>query len=175
MRTRRKKRARRTLQRNQPPIFQHLVLDRSRLCPFARVPLGQLVTEPGEVFIARASIGDDVKRFLGMLGDHGIIDDPTLLVEEHRERRGVGCEGRERRGCEPLQKCSHGRTTETRLAPHAVIQGRIRNTALAYFDCTMCPTSNKPTLVRTCVWLATAVGEGLGGQGHETRGSHDTP
>ena len=85
----------RTLQRNQSPILQHLMLDGSLVRAFARIPLGQFVAEPSEVFIACACIRDDVKGIVGMLGNHGIIDDPTVLVEKHGEGGGVGYECRE--------------------------------------------------------------------------------
>lgn len=48
-----------------------------------------------------------------MFGDHGIIDDPTMLVEEHRERRGIGCQCRQRRGREPFKKGGRSWATET--------------------------------------------------------------
>jgi hypothetical protein len=76
-----------------------------------------------------------------MFGDHGIIYDPTMLVEEYGERRGVGCECRERRRREPFKKGGRSWATETRFESRittrfsvSAVGYTIRNTALAYFD-----------------------------------------
>lgn len=64
--------------------------------PSARIPLGELVAEPGEVFFACAGIGDNVVGVVGVLGDHGVVNDAAMRVEEHGKRGRIGREGRER-------------------------------------------------------------------------------
>ena len=72
------------MQGKQAPVFEHLVLDLALgLGLLPCVPLVQFLLEPREVAVAAAGVGDDVEGILCVLGDDGIVDDTTALVEEH--------------------------------------------------------------------------------------------
>ena len=80
-----------TLQRKQPPSLQNLMLDRSLLLRhLASVPLRELLLEPREIALAPPSICDDVECVLRVLGDDGVVDDTSGLVEEDAQSGCIG-------------------------------------------------------------------------------------
>ena len=102
------------MESKKSPSIEYLVLD-GAVCVglFSRVPLRDLLLEPGEVAVATAGIGNDVVRVLGMLRDDGVVNNATAFVEEDRECRGVGRERLERRGGEPFEEGGRRRAAET--------------------------------------------------------------
>ena len=82
-----------TLQRKQSPSLQNLMLDRSLLLRhLARVPLRELLLEPREIALAPPGVRDDVERVLRVLGDDGVVDDASGLVEEDAQSGCIGGE-----------------------------------------------------------------------------------
>ena len=80
---------------------------------FSRVPLRDLLLEPGEVAVATAGVGDNIVRVLGMLRDDCVVDNAAVFVEKDGERRGVGRERLEGRGGEPFKEGGRRRAAET--------------------------------------------------------------
>ena len=82
-----------TLQRKQSPSLQNLMLDRSLLLRhLARVPLRELLLEPREIALAPPGVRDNVERVLRVLGDDGVGDDASRLVEKDTQSGCIGGE-----------------------------------------------------------------------------------
>ena len=88
----------RPLERQQPPILQHLQLDFT--LPTSQgvggVPFVKFLAEPGEVAVSAAGVGDDVEGGGGVFGDDCVVDYATGGVEADGEGgcvRGEGGEG----------------------------------------------------------------------------------
>ena len=70
------------------------MLDRSLLLRhLARVPLRELLLEPREIALAPPGVRDNVECVLRVLGDDGIVDDTSGLIEEDAQRGCIGGEG----------------------------------------------------------------------------------
>jgi hypothetical protein len=83
-----------TLEREQSPAIEHFELNLAVLGTLARIPFRQLLLEPRQVTITPAGVSYDIEDVLGVLGDDCVVDNTAMLVEEYRERRVVGFEGR---------------------------------------------------------------------------------
>ena len=81
------------MESKETPSFKYFMLY-GTVCLglFSRVPLRDLLLEPGEVAVTTAGIGDDIVRVLGMLRDDSIVNNAAAFVEKDGERRGVGRE-----------------------------------------------------------------------------------
>ena len=151
--------AQRTLDRKQPPPVQDLHVHRALPAhPRRRIPLAELLPDPGEVARAAGGVGDGVVRVVCVLGEHQVVDDAAPLVEEDGEGGGVGLERGEGGGGEPFEEGGCGGAAVAGWGVRGVMEAMwVYYGWRVYFVWTMCPTSNSPALVRTWLWLATGL------------------
>jgi hypothetical protein len=62
--------------------------------------------------VSDETIKNKYARVLCMLGDHEVVNDAALFVEQDREGGGVGGEGGERGGGEPFEEGGGGGPVE---------------------------------------------------------------
>ena len=77
------------MQRNEPPVLHDLHANLAVLA-LLRVPRVQPLGEPREIAVPSPGVRDDVECVLRVLGDDGVVDDTSGLVEEDAQSGCIG-------------------------------------------------------------------------------------
>ena len=104
-----------TLEGDETPAVEDLKLDRLLGTAVSLAPLGELLSEEGEVLDPPAGVGDNVKRLCVVLCDDRVVDDAAGLVEEHRQPALALAERAEVSRAERLEKGLSARAAKERL------------------------------------------------------------
>lgn len=75
-----------TLECQKTPALESLPFDFLSLV--SRIPLFELLRDMGLVLGGSPGVSDDVKSGIGVLGDNGIVNDTSLLVQKHGQGGG---------------------------------------------------------------------------------------